>query len=591
MWGTATALPLVFLAFFFVWPVGAMLVRGIFGSASAAGTAVGGAATAGSASFFAGLGALLLQERTWQIIWQTVWMALAGTALSVFFGISGAYTLYRLDFAGKGIIRGIITVPFVLPTVVVGIAFNAVFRGPLAFLGLSGSAWAVVLAMLFFNFSVVVRTVGSMWQNLDERSSEAARTLGASPLRAFLTITLPQLGPAVAAAAALVFLYCSTAYGIVTTLGNPGYGTLETEIYRQSAVFFNLDKAAMLSVLQFLIVMISLVLSSRLTARTDSALKINFAQPRRVQGITWVSVALTLGMVSFILFPLLTLLLRSLQVQGKWSLHNYLLLRAPGAGFTGGTSVLEAANHSLKIAGDATLLTFLVGVPLALVLSRRVSGIWARAQRLLDGFVLLPLGVSTVTVGFGFLIAFGGTKIGNSPLIVPLAQAVVALPLFIRALVPSLRAIDPRMREAAQTLGASQWQVLRTIDLPFLLRGLGLALGFAFAISLGEFGATSFLANPDYLTLPVVIVKLLSRPGADNYGMALAGSVLLALITGIVMLLAELVGTGFLREIRCAPWRKSRSPWSEKGDSQTNKRNFRTNRRIPSADKGAFANE
>ncbi|XCB31010.1 ABC transporter permease subunit [Arcanobacterium hippocoleae] len=114
---------------------------------------------------------------------------------------------------------------------------------------------------------------------------------------------------------------------------------------------------------------------------------------------------------------------------------------------------------------------------------------------------------------------------------------------FLRFLVPGLRAIDPRMREAARTLGATPWQVLRTIDLPYLLRGLGLALGFAFAISLGEFGATSFLANPDYLTLPVVIVKLLSRPGADNYGMALAGAVILALATGIVMMLAEFLGS------------------------------------------------
>lgn len=550
VWGIAVTIPLAFLVFFFVVPVGAMLLRGIVGSASAANVQIGSGQIPSGESFFGGLFALLGQVRTWKIIWQTVWMALAGTALSLFFGIPGAYALYRLDFRGKRLVRGIISVPFVLPTVVVGIAFNAVFRGPLAFLNLSGSAWAVVCAMVFFNFSVVVRTVGGMWQNLDERTSEAARTLGASPLRAFITITFPQLGPAVAAAGALVFLYCSTAYGIVTTLGNPGSGTLETEIYRQSVVFFNLDKAAMLSVLQFLIVAISLVVASHLTARTDHALKTKLAPSRRVQGAGWWAVAITLSMVGLILFPLLTLLLRSLQVRGEWSIGNYLLLCQSGAGFAGGTSVLAAANHSVKIACDATLITLLVGVPLAVVLSRRVRGIWARAQLWLDGFVLLPLGVSTVTVGFGFLIAFGGTSIGNSALLVPLAQAVVALPLFIRSLVPSLRAIDPRMREAARTLGATQWKVLRTIDLPFLLRGLGLALGFAFAISLGEFGATSFLANPDYLTLPVVIVKLLSRPGADNYGMALAGSVVLAVITGVAMVLAELIGSNFPQQPR-----------------------------------------
>ncbi|MDR6939667.1 ABC transporter permease [Arcanobacterium hippocoleae] len=550
-WGIAVGIPLAFLVFFFAFPVGAMLARGLYGATEA----VGNGTDAGSArivenSLFTGLCTLLTDGYTWQIIWQTVWMALAGTLLSVFFGIPGAYALYRLDFPGKKLIRGIIAMPFVLPTVVVGIAFSAVFRGPLAFLRLENSVWAVVLAMLFFNFSVIVRMVGNMWQGLDERMSQAARTLGASPLRAFITVTLPQLAPAVAAGAGVVFLYCSTAYGIVTTLGNPGYGTLETEIYRQTAIFFNLDQAAMLSVLQFLIVAISLLVSSRLTVHTETALKIKARSYHRVYRADWWAFGLTLSMVAFILLPLVTLLIRSLQADGKWSIRNYLLLSEPGAGFAGGTSVWEAVEHSVKIAGDATLITFFIGVPLALVLSRRVRGAWAQAQQLLDAFVLLPLGVSTVTVGFGFLIAFSGSAIGDSPLLVPLAQAVVALPLFIRLLVPSLRAIDPRMREAARTLGATPWQVLRTIDLPYLLRGLGLALGFAFAISLGEFGATSFLANPDYLTLPVVIVKLLSRPGADNYGMALAGAMILAFGTGLIMVVAELVGAQGSEESR-----------------------------------------
>ena len=153
-----------------------------------------------------------------------------------------------------------------------------------------------------------------------------------------------------------------------------------------------------------------------------------------------------------------------------------------------------------------------------------------------------------MTVGFGFLITFGGTQIGESLLLVPLAQAIVALPIFVRMIVPTLRAINPRMREAASTLGATPWQVLCTIDLPFLLRSLGLALGFAFTISLGEFGATSFLADPDYLTLPVVIMKLLARPGADNYGMALAGAVLLAFIAGLIITLSELLGRNRISE-------------------------------------------
>jgi len=130
----------------------------------------------------------------------------------------------------------------------------------------------------------------------------------------------------------------------------------------------------------------------------------------------------------------------------------------------------------------------------------------------------------------------------SSWLLIPIAQAMVALPLVVRTLLPILRAIDPRLHEAAATLGATPARVLASIDVPFALRGLGLALGFAFATSLGEFGATSFLARPDRPTLPVAIFRLIGRPGAENFGAAMAASVVLAVLTGAVMALAELVG-------------------------------------------------
>lgn len=123
--------------------------------------------------------------------------------------------------------------------------------------------------------------------------------------------------------------------------------------------------------------------------------------------------------------------------------------------------------------------------------------------------------------------------------LIPIAQAIVALPMVVRSLLPVLRAIDPRQKEAAATLGAGPGRVLATIDSPYALRGLGLAVGFALATSLGEFGATSFLSRADSPTLPIMIFKLIGRPGADNYGMAMAASVVLAVLTGVIMALAE----------------------------------------------------
>ena len=532
-WAGAVAVPALFLLGFFAWPVGEMLVRGFVDDA-------------GSLDL-SGFGEVLGQKRTWRIVGQTLWMAAAGTLGSVALGVPGAWVLYRLRVPGRGLARAIVSVPFVLPTVVVGIAFRTVLRddGWYGFLGLDGTTTAVVLAMVFFNFSVVVRTVGTMWAGLDPRQEEAARTLGASPWRAFRTVTLPQLGPSIAAAGALVFLFCSTAYGIVMTLGRPGYGTLESEIWIQTTTFLDLRTASVLSVLQFVIVLVALVVSSRLTASTETSLKMRAAADRPVRRGDLPLVAGVLAIVvGLLVMPMLALVVGSLTKDGQLTLHNYRVLGEAGAGFTGGTSVLEAIEHSVKIAFDATWIALLVGVPLALVLSRRVRDPkLAAAQRFLDGFVLLPLGISAVTVGFGYFISLDRPPLDlqGSPMLVPLAQAVVALPMVVRALVPVLRAIDPRMREAAATLGAGPGRVLWTIDLPFMARGLGLAVGFAFAISLGEFGATSFLSSPDYQTLPVLIVRLLGRPGADNYGMALAGAVILAAVTAGVMMAAQLL--------------------------------------------------
>jgi thiamine transport system permease protein len=181
----------------------------------------------------------------------------------------------------------------------------------------------------------------------------------------------------------------------------------------------------------------------------------------------------------------------------------------------------------------------------SVLLSRRPASVGLRhALRAADAAFMLPLGVSAVTVGFGFLITVNRPPfdLRSSWLLVPIAQAIVALPLVVRSLLPTLRAIDPRLHQAAASLGAPPVRVLRTVDAALARRGFGLAIGFAFATSLGEFGATTFLARPDRPTLPVEIFRLISRPGVDNVGSALAASVVLAVLTATVMAVAEWVG-------------------------------------------------
>jgi thiamine transport system permease protein len=169
-----------------------------------------------------------------------------------------------------------------------------------------------------------------------------------------------------------------------------------------------------------------------------------------------------------------------------------------------------------------------------------------RFSQWFDSLLMLPLGTSAVTVGFGFLISLdkGILDLRTKLILIPLAHALVAVPFVIRVMVPMLRSIDHRLREAAAVLGASPLRVGREIDLPIVAKAALVGAGFAAAVSLGEFGATAFIVRPNVPTLPVAIFRLLGRPGALNFGMAMAMSVILMLVTGAVMLLVERLRAG-----------------------------------------------
>lgn len=543
-WSVAVAVPLLFLGIFFAWPVAVMIAKGFV---------VDGQLDLG------GFADVFSRPRTWRIIGLTLAQATLGTALSVLLGVPGAYVLYRHTFRGRSFLRAFVTVPFVLPTVVVGVAFRSLLvdGGPLGFLRLDGTFAAIVAALVFFNYAVVVRAVGGLWERLDPRAEQAARALGASPWRAFRTVTLPALTPAIASAASLAFLFCATAFGTVLVLGGLQFGTIETEIWIQTTQFLDLRAAAVLSVVQLVVVAGTLVVAGRARSRRERALGLTLPSasvrslrlrrpvgmpPGDGHGLALVATAVTALVVLLLALPLVNLVVRSLRTGDGWGFDHYTALG--GSGATGGSltvTVWQATLNSLRVALDATVIALVVGGLVALVVSRRPRrAVGRRAVAGLDALFMLPLGVSAVTVGFGFLLSmhhpFGlPVDLRTSPLLLPIAQAVVAVPLVVRVVLPVLRAIDPRLREAAATLGAAPGRVLRTVDLSIAARSLGLAVGFAFAASLGEFGATSFLARPDRPTLPVVIFRLIGRPGPESYGMALAASVVLAVLTaGIV---------------------------------------------------------
>ena len=520
-WTIAAAVPLVFVGVFFAWPVAAIVARGLFPDGM---------------FDVAGVAEVLTRPRTTRVIGFTVGLAAAATAITLVLGMPVAYVLARLRFRGRGVLRAAVLVPFVLPTVVVGIAFRALFRGT----PLDGSVVAILAALVFFNVAVVARTVAVSWESLDPRQEEAARVLGAGPVRVFVTITLRRLAPSVAAAASIVFLFCSTAFGTVLVLGGARYATIETEIWLLTTQFLDLRAASVLSIAQFVVVVGLLAVTARVRSRVAAQNRsFSTRRPRR-SDVPVVAVAVSVGVA--LVVPIGALVERSLRVAGEWSLGNYVALASTGSRNALSVTPWQALGNSLGFAAAATGVAMLVGLVACILLSRRPRSRHARrALDVFDGVLMLPLGVSAVTVGFGFLITLNSPPLDlrTSPLLVPIAQALVAVPLVVRTLLPVLRSVGGRMREAAATLGAAPWRVILTIDLGVAARAALAATGLAFTVALGEFGATTFLSRPDAATLPVVIYRLIGLPGGDNAGMATAASVVLAAVCVAVVALVE----------------------------------------------------
>jgi thiamine transport system permease protein len=488
-----------------------------------------------------GLAAVLVDPVTWRVLGYTAAQAAASTLLALLAGLPAAYVVSRLAFPGRRALLVVLVVPFVLPTVVVGLAFRALVPG------LTGTTAAVLLAHVFFNIGVVVRVVGGLWGHLDPRAGRVAATLGARPWQAFRAVTWPLLRPAVAAAAALVFVFTFTSFGVVLVVGDPAQPTLEVEIYRRAMQLFDLPGAAALGLLQLAAVAAALVVAARLQRRLGTVQPLSPDAMSRPRSRTdRALVALVAAEALLVLAPLAALAARSLRVGGGWGLEWYRSLWSPQGGTTRDVALADSLRVSVTYAVVATVLALLLGVSAACAIAYA-----RRGGEALDTAVALPLGVSAVTLGLGLLLASvsGPVDLRGAWIAVPLGQALVATPLVVRTVLPVLRSVDPRLREVAATLGAGPWRAWSAVDGAQLSRAAAVAAGLACGVSLGEFGATAFLARADAPTVPVLLVRLLGRPGEANAGQAAALAMVLVLLTAGVVLATErwrAPGTGAL---------------------------------------------
>lgn len=503
----ATSVPAVFALVLVAWPFGAILRRGLVPDGHID---------------FGPVVDVVASARSRALVSFTVRQALLSTIVTLAIGLPAAWAASR-RWWGAPIVRVVSTSAFVMPTVVMGLAFRSVIDR-----GLRG----ILLAHAAFNVAVVVRLVGERWRTMHDDATAAARSLGATPGRAFRDVTLPRLRPAVSAAALLTFLFSFTSFGVVLLLGDSGQATIETEIYRLTRTL-RFDAAAALALVQVVVVAAVFAANGAVARRTT------VLQPRAPAEL-WplAGVVASAPALALVTVPVAVLAARVLHPGGRWGLAGLRTLARDDLVLP--VRPIETLGISLRYAAVACGVAMLVGMLAAATVGtgRRRFG------RVVDVLLLLPLGVSAVTIGYGYLITFDEAplRLRDHWYAVPLAHAAVAVPFVVRALVPALGAVDPRVREAAASLGARRMRVWTSIDLPLVAPALAVAAGFAAAISLGEFGATALLGRNGTPTAPFAITRLLGAPGSANRLAADALALVLVGLTLVVMAIAERVG-------------------------------------------------
>jgi len=536
------AVPLVFLGVFYFFPLGKLVSLALSQSNS-----------------------LIAKPINWQIIARatgfTFFQAGLSTILTILLGLPAAFLFGRFNFPGKNYMRIASTLPFILPTVVVAAGFNALI-GPTGWLNLflmgvvnstkpliniQNTLAAILLAHVFYNTSIVIRIVGSSLAQLDRKLEDVAQTLGASPWKTFVKVTLPLILPSILSAVLLVFLFNFTSFGVILLMGGPGFTTLEVEIYIQTMQYLNLPLAGILSLIQLSFTMFATVL---LLKTGDRGMGIPVMPRLKQEGLkipakNWektFTFTILLLLLVLLISPILSLVFRSFTVTAPaskseageriiFTLNHFkeLFINRQQSLFY--VPPIKAVWNSLRFAGASAFVSLILGMMLAygLRFAKRLSSF--------NLLMMLPLGTSAVTLGLSFFTAFAGIARSQiwAGLLIPLAHVLISLPFVLRVVQPALQSIPANLKFAAQSLGAKPFEVWRFVELPIIWRALMTAAVYAFTISLGEFGATSFLSRPDMPTMPIAIFRYLNLPGSSNYGQAMAMAVIILFVCMLSM--------------------------------------------------------
>ncbi len=501
---------------------------------------------------------LLSKEYNQRIIIFTLFQALLSTLFTVFLGLPGAWLLATKDFPGKRVLKAVSSVPFVMPSILVVLGF-VIFYGNNGFLNrilmnINGntepivkilySMKAIILAHGFYNFPIVLRLVSTLWEKLDSSQTNAAMSLGAGKLRLFLTITLPQILPAILAAAAMVFVFCFTSFAVILVLGGgPSFTTIEVEIYRQARISLNMDAAAALSLISIIITSIFVFINVHFQSSLNyhdhiQNKKVKLSNKKNFNPLISIYILIITFLVGA---PVVSVIIKSFFPLSAGGTNNLSIsaytniLNSTQGNF--GTTLIHAIANSISFASYTVILSIIIGTTVSFILKGKTKSI-----KILDTLFMLPISVSSVILGLGYLklMNYISNPSRYSSIFIILAHTVIAFPFVTRTVKPVLDKIKPDIIQAGLSLGETPFRVFITIQLPLLKSAIFTGAAFAFAISIGEMNATILLSSENTITIPIMMYRLI---GSYNFTAACALGTVLIIFTSFSFFLMDYYGS------------------------------------------------
>ena len=469
--------------------------------------------------------------------------SIISTLLSVILGFIAAYFISNYDFMLKRFLLSLSSIPLCMPSLIIALGYIATFgingvlnrilvkvfnltESPLTFLY---SFWGIVITQGFYNMPLVMSTISESWSSITKDEEEAACILGSSRIKTFTSITLYKLLPSIMSSAILSFLFCFFSFMIVLLFGTPGGTTLEVAIYHAGKSTLKTKNAALLSLIETLCALITVLLYSLVEQKSKRSKGKSFNNiTKRKNKITKQSlpffIIFILIIITFLLVPLFSIIVlsftKSSTVSSSFTLNIWIKL-FKNKGFI--KSLFNTLYTGLLSSALSTLIALTVSILYAFLPAK---------NSLLKTLPMLPMAVSSVVLGIGI------TYFIKSPTILSLilCQSFMYWPFAFRQISPSLDTIRKSTIDSSLILSKYKTDIVFNIMIPEVKKNILSSFGFCFALSAGDSTIPLLLSLRNFDTLSLFTYRLAS---SYKTNMSCASGLILSLLCMTVFLISS----------------------------------------------------